>query len=236
MPPPHTKDGNKYFTSAWLSRPVNYFRALVLSEWIFKKIGDIPNILHSMNNFYYKQLIMSDNLTTFARHAAEIPLMNENELKALLAAGPGPAIVAHEDGSDVGSDIDEDGPAEPLPPAPPAPPPPPAPFVPHVLEVAVDKLPAIEFNHPGLPRLHVNFDIFSNETGNRRAFLYCAEHTNCRLYVFIRDYASVQHAASFWFAWGLGASSHPSRTMAAEHVADKPSDVYVDVCHRMQFG
>jgi hypothetical protein len=100
-------------------------------------------------------------------------------------------------------------------------------------------LPSVYLNLPGFPDIHAIFDHISHESGNRRAMLYCSEHgPRCRLYVYIKDFRSKEHACAYLFALHLsGVDIHdPDLVRAAEHIDAKPSVESVEAIMQMRFG
>ena len=88
-----------------------------------------------------------------------------------------------------------------------------APPVPAPVAAELPEYDPIYFEHSGYEAMHVNFDRFSHESGNLRAFTYCPVHARgdhqCCLYVFVKDYDSREHAAAYLFAWRDLADKHP---------------------------
>ena len=59
---------------------------------------------------------------------------------------------------------------------------------------------------PGMTHMRVNFDNYTHQSGNIRAYLNCGHHDNCRRYVFVRTFS--QPEASSSMAFGLGSCLH----------------------------
>ena len=64
------------------------------------------------------------------------------------------------------------------------------------------------------------FDNFTHHSGQPRGFIACEKHSDCRLYTFVRHHGSRRRTAAFLLAWQMRAAHH---RRAAEHKADKPS-------------
>ena len=89
----------------------------------------------------------------------------------------------------------------------------------------------------GFTHLRVYYDSWPHASGKQRAFCHCNKHhPRCRLYVYVDDLPSKQHAASYLLTWASLATLYPDPNQRDDHVGFKPDAAQVSVIHREQFG
>merc|ERR1712048_1148427 len=96
---------------------------------------------------------------------------------------------------------------------------------------------SIVANLLGQQRMVVNFDNMSHQSGKRRGFIQCPNHEghgNCRLYVFVQDFASKRHCTSYLVAWACAAYKE-GLTDSKKHVKEKPSPEAVALVHQEMY-
>ena len=81
---------------------------------------------------------------------------------------------------------------------------------------------SVESRVAGMPKVTVYLDNFSHASGNRRAFVQCRCHNNCRLYVFLKHFSSTEEAVCFLLCWVWSGSRWPDPDAAAAHIGHKP--------------
>lgn len=238
--------GHKKFVSNWLSRPINYFRALSLAPVLFSKAGGLFCLSHSAPAAYYKYLIQCVDTSSFASMPdADVLALTDATVKATiqgLALAPGYAApFAGEDSDDGGGSdgggggggdvCDEEPDAAPVH-APIA-------VAKPIVGPEVERLEPVHCVVPGYPAMHVNFDMCVHQTGHRRAFTHCRDHlpiNRCRLEVFVRDFASKEEACSYLFAWRLLSAHIPDPEDRVLHINTKPPPELVAAVHQSQWG
>ena len=97
---------------------------------------------------------------------------------------------------------------------------------------------AVSPDVPGAPSgpAKGHFDNFSHSSGNQRAFTYCCLHDRCRLYIFLKNFESHEHAIAYLFAWRKLGRMFGGVFQGQDHIQRKPTDAEVQVAYTEQFG
>jgi hypothetical protein len=241
-----SKDGLRVFRANALSAPRSYLLCMVSCRRLFGKPGGLNRIWHRGPDAYFSLLLSLPDLSRIADMSDEdLQLCTNTQFQQMHKGifpdgviGFVPFVPALADASgedDVGGPPPPDAAGPPSPPLPlPVPPAHAAPAGPlHVLPPA---RPPIDSILVGVPPMRIYFDNFSHQSGNSRAFTYCADHTKCRLYVFTKDFVTVDRCASYLFAWRMLSAFFPDESDGAAHVNLKPDDASVADVERQQFG
>ena len=221
-------------------RPKSYFISMAMAPQIFGRPGALKWIFHDEPDIYYKALIRLPDLKLLAsiskKRMAEFTatsfeefLKNEGKDAATLAEEdkdpedepgvPGINVVEHEVFQAAG-----------LP-------------VPGSATPDVHDDPPVDSKIPGMGRISIRFDNRSHESRHRRAFTTCSKHTECRMWVFLRNFGSDDRpeeqkaaAVAYLLAWHSDSVLFPYKWQKDGHIAHVPSDALVKHCKEQQFG
>jgi hypothetical protein len=215
------KGGANEFSVSGVMQAKSYLRCMCMSSILFNKPGGLKAICHKGVDSYYLALLNLPNLGRFAALGDD----DHQELKAVgvkailddigeeIEEQPLDEVLAIEDG-----DPDDPIHAEP------------------VLQPTAIADPFIECRVGGMRLCKAYFDNYTHASGHQRCFVACSLHTKCRLYVFVKDFPSKNHAVAHCFAWLSGASRWPDRADQLQHVQCKPTVEEVATMLREQFG
>ena len=211
-----------------------YYLALAQSPIVFAMAGAPEHILHGLPASYYHLLLLGRFSGLAALGDADVRRLRDADFKAML--GPSHAGVA-----DVRGPPDDDSDDGRLALDPAAPPPPAAPALPpaHPALIPYPVAPAPVARDVSGRSLVVNFDGFSHQSGNLRAFITCKDPRHqhdraggCRRYVFVKNHGPRERAAAWLFEWASLAERYPNGT---DHVDNDPDDALVDAISREHF-
>eukprot|EP00959_Pyramimonas_sp_CCMP1952_P474641 9503780-Pyramimonas_sp.AAC.1 len=196
--------------------------------------GGLKEILHGAQQYYYKALLSSDDLSDLCKldHATLLKLKKtdlpdpvpEPEAIADGAAAPPPlldGIAAEAEGAG-----EEEGPGGVPPDAP----------IPHIVVPVVGHEQPVQCKVDGYKNVTVYFDSFTHASGRQRVFVHCRKHSNnCRRYFFVDNFVSRARAVSACMAWSAIAVDFPNVNQRLQHIAADPPDDLVDTFERLQF-
>ena len=95
----------------------------------------------------------------------------------------------------------------------------------------------LECKVDGFTHLKAYFDGWTHVSGRQKAFCHCDNHhPRCRLYVFVDDSPSTEHATYYLLAWASMWTRFPESNQRDDHAGFKPVVAQVSVIHREQFG
>ncbi|CAE7532602.1 unnamed protein product [Symbiodinium sp. CCMP2592] len=188
------KDEARELPGNMLSRPEFHFRALAFEATIFEKPGNLSKISHCGSSAYYELLLTKEDLTGIGEWTLE---------QTMKFAWPR----KRKQGSEPKSRVARPRALEP----------------PMQLQIEMPGEKPVQSRVPGLEGLTVYFDNFTHQSGRRRAFIACgcaAHKGQCRRYVFVTDYPSIQDCVAWLLTWASAAQRF--RT-TAEHVGHNPT-------------
>ena len=68
--------------------------------------------------------------------------------------------------------------------------------------------------------LQICFDRWSHQSGNQRGFTICKRHSQCRKWVFVKDFESRDECVTFLLTWRINGVDFDS---AEQHISSTPS-------------
>jgi hypothetical protein len=214
----YEQGGDLVFPVDILTRPLLYMCALVESERIFAKPGDIKRIHHFLTQSYYKVLLNLKNLSPL-QFFDNLSLLNDSDFSSLLGIE-----APTRDGTRATNKKRRVIDVDPQPRAPgqkrarPAIADPMAhALAPLAITDEIIRIPPVKFVCDGF-RISIIFDNFTSCSGERRAALYCNNCAHrCRKYVQTKDHGGNRGTCVFLAAWQLAVRS---LAPAQNHVRD----------------